>query len=598
MNRTIPNDVLERIRNKNDIVEIVKQYVQLEKKGSNYFGLCPFHDEKTPSFSVTKEKQIFRCFGCGKGGNVFTFIQEIESFSFIEAVEFLAERANIVIPRQRQIERHVSADEKMLLTAADWLTKYYHHLLKYTAEGEAGRSYLQERGIDDRTIDTFEVGLAPINSDVTVQFLQSKDIHLQVLVKSGLLTQREKDQYSDPFRGRIIYPIKDHVGKVVAFGARSIRGEEPKYLNSREHSLFRKGNLLYNFHLAKNEMRKEKVAILFEGYMDVLTAYQAGIKNVVATLGTALTEEQARLLRRYAKSVIVCYDGDDAGIQASYEAAWLLKKFGSDVKIASIPERMDPDTFILTYGGERFKKEVLATSDTFIKFMMKYKRRQYNLSLESEKIAYIEEVIRYLAQVDHEIEREFYVNELAEEFSLSRDVILRDITKHKNQNKQQAKSKFHPPPNIQYERRNKRNDLLPAYRNAERKLLTFMLKEPSVLEKVQQKLGIHFNLDEHKVILTHLYAIYEEKGKVDISELIDKLVDEQIRQIVTELAFDHTKEFITDEEINDCIHVIQHEATHMNELRILRKKQREAKDPLLAAQIGLEIIEMENKLKH
>src|SRR5690625_2446637 len=307
MNKQIPEDVVDQVRKANDIVEVIGEYVQLKKQGRNFFGLCPFHGEKTPSFSVTQDKQIFYCFGCKKGGNIFTFLMELEGMSFSDAVKMLADRSGIELPQFTNERSSMSKKQLDLLAAYDWLAKLYHHILRYTKEGQEAYRYLKERGIDDKSIEVFHLGYAPFMTDFTVQFLEEKGIQRPFLIQSGILRQHADQRITDPFAGRVIFPIRNHLGKVIAFGARAINQQEPKYLNSSESDLFKKNRLLFNFDLAKREIRKEKSVILFEGQMDVIAAYQADIKNVVATLGTALTDFQAKLLKRYVDTVIICY---------------------------------------------------------------------------------------------------------------------------------------------------------------------------------------------------------------------------------------------------------------------------------------------------
>ncbi|MEI3606837.1 DNA primase [Pseudogracilibacillus sp. SE30717A] len=592
----IPEDVIESIRGENDIVEVIEEYVQLKKQGRNYFGLCPFHSENSPSFSVTKEKQIFHCFGCGKGGNVITFLMEMETFTFIEAIQFLANRAGIQLPETRSNKTSLSDEDQQLLSAYDWLTKYYHHLLKYADDGKLGLEYFQNRGLNENTMDEFQLGIAPLNSEFTVQFLEKKGFHPQLLVKAGLLSPRENNEFVDPFRGRIMFPIKNHLGKTVGFGARALQDQTPKYLNSPEHALFHKGSILYNFNLAKNHIRKQNEVILFEGYMDVITAYQAGIKNVVATLGTSLTEHQARLLKRYVDTIIICYDADEAGVNASYQAATLLKNIGCEVKVAEVKNNMDPDEYISAHGGEEFIKQVIDYSKTYFKFFMYVKKRDYNLSIDSERIAYIEEIIKQLATIESPIEREYYVNEIATEFNLSTEIIQYDINQYKKRNNLKDNTANNSNTNTKPYTYQKVM-IQPAYQNAERKLMAHMFKHPFIIDKVQEKLGVGFNIDHHKIILTHLYALYEEKNTVNVSELIDKLEDDSLKKIVTELALTQVNDAITEEEINDYIHQIKMEATDITYLRTLREKQKSEQNPILAAKIGLEIIEIEKQLK-
>ena len=594
----IPEEIIRDVRDANDIVEIVEEYVQLKKQGRSYKGLCPFHEEKTPSFSVTKEKQIFHCFGCGKGGNVITFLMEIESFSFIEAIQHLADRAGISLPKTSVRKSTLSKEANQLLDAFDWLTKYYHHLLKYSDEGKKGLEYLRDRGLTEDTINHFQLGFSPYNSKFTINFLEKKGFHKQFLIKHGFLSPRDSDLPVDIFRGRVIFPIKNHLGKAVAFGGRAVQGEEPKYLNSIEHDLFQKGNLLFNFHDARNHIRKQNEVIIFEGYMDVITAYQAGIKNVVATLGTALTMNQAKLLKRYVDTVILCYDADAAGEQATYTAANLLQEIGLDVKIAQVKDGMDPDEYILKYGGEQFREQVIATSDTYIKFFMKYKRKDFNLSIDSEKIAYIETIVEKLAEIESPIEREYYINDLASEFQLSSDIIHHDIEKHRKRNKKMMDKSSNNSNTITKQYNYQRSQMFPAYYNAERLLLAHMLRHNHLIDKVQHKLQGRFNAEEHKVIVTHLYALYEESEQINISELIDKLTDENLKMIVTEIAMTPINEEISDEEINDYIEIIEREANDITYLRKLKEKQKNEKNPILAAKIGLEIIEIEKQLKN
>lgn len=598
MNTGIPEEVIENIRRENDIVSVIEEYVPLKKQGKNYFGLCPFHGEKTPSFSVTKEKQIYHCFGCGKGGNVFTFLMEMESFTFPDAVAHLAKRVGIDLPETKQTEAPLSDEATTLLSAYDWLTKYYYHLLKYSEQGKDGLNYFVNRGINEETIEHFQLGISPTNSDFTIEFLEKKGFHKQFLVKAGLLSTKDNVHFVDVFRGRAIFPIKNHLGRTVAFGGRAIQGEEPKYLNSPEHTLFQKGNLLYHFDTAKNHIRKQNEAVIFEGYMDVIAAHQAGIKNIVATLGTALTMNQAKLLHRYVDTVIVCYDADQAGRHASYQAAQLLEQIGCTVKVANVKDNMDPDDYIRKYGGEQFREQVLDVSDTFFRFYMQYKKSEYNLAVDSERIAYVEEMVKQLAKIESPIEREYYIQELADEFNLSTDIIQHDVEQYKRRNNQYKKDKAtHNTNTIKNSFRNKRAAVLPAYLNAEKHLLAHMLRHPYIIEKVQQQLGVNFNLEEHRIILTHLYALHEEKTEIDVSELIDKLDENHLKQIITEIAVTPTNEMITDQEINDYIQMIKKESTAMTQLKELKTRLKEEKNPLLAAKIGLEIVEIEKQMK-
>lgn len=597
MTTKIPNNVVEEIREANDVVEVVGEYVQLIRRGKNHFGLCPFHEEKTPSFSVVKDKQIFHCFGCGKGGNVFTFIEEIENITFVEAVQFLAKRVNYSLPDIQTHKTSYSKEANQLFSAYDWLVKYYHHLLKYSDQGEIALDYIKKRGFSDKTIERFQIGFAPRDSELTIQFLKQKKFPLPFLVKNGLLNTVNQVDYIDPFRGRIIFPIQNHNGKTVAFGGRAIADEQPKYLNSPEHKLFHKGNILYNFSNARGHIRKLNEVVIFEGYLDVIAADQAEIKNAVATLGTALTNEQAKLLKRTVDNVIVCYDGDEAGLQASYEAAQILEECGCEVRVAHLKDGLDPDEYIKKYGQKKFRTEVLDTSDSYIKFIMRFKKRQFNMAVDSERIQYIEEIVVHLAKLKSPIEREYYAKEIANQFQLSNNVIINDIEKYRSKLNKQKKDKSARKSNTNISTNFFSKKLLPAYLRAERALLAHMIQQPYIIEQVQEELGIAFNAVEHQVIVTHIYALYEEKGRIDVSELVDKLDEEGIKNLITELSVSSTSEQLNDEELHDYIQMIKNESTYMARLRSLKQKQKLEKNPIIAAEIGMQIIELTKKMK-
>jgi DNA primase len=600
----IPEEVIEEVKKSNNIVDVIGEYVQLRKQGRNYFGLCPFHGEKTPSFSVTDEKQIFHCFGCGKGGNVFTFLMEIESFSFFESLEFLADRSGVTLPQLNQQQRtSLSEENQQILEAFEWLTKLYHHLLSYTKDGKAGYDYFSNRSITDETIDTFQLGFAPDVKDFIVEFLTKKGFNKQLLIKAGFVSEREDNSISDRFQGRVIFPIRNHLGKTVAFAGRSIQAEDrgPKYLNSPESELFQKGKLLYNFDLAKRHIRKTGEAILFEGYMDVMAAYQAGIKHVVATMGTSLTEHQAKLLKRYVNKVIVCYDGDDAGLEASFKAAKLLRDSGCNVKIADMTDNNDPDQFIATHGKDAFEKEVLQVSDTYMTFMMRYLKKDYNLSLEADKINYLQQVLKELAMVESSLEREHYLQELSNEFSIPIDALKDDLTKIRrtvNKEKDKTRDNRYNNHTLVIPRREK---ILSGAEKAERRIIYHMLHHKWVAERVQLELGASFKVDAHKIIVTHLYGFYEEGHMPDISKFLENIEDESLRQRVREIILTNESEEINDDLLTDYIRSVKVESSELRKIASLKeelsKAERES-NPIKAATLAQEIVEIQRKLKN
>lgn len=594
----IPQDLVDEIRKSNDIVDIVGDYVALKKQGRNFFGLCPFHGENTPSFSVTQEKQIFHCFGCGKGGNVFTFLMEIEGFTFIQAIQHLAEKSGTVLPNQPQNRiQPQDSSEQASLSAYQWLTKLYHHLLRHTNEGKRAREYLAERGITDSMIEAFQIGYSPQSKDAVVQFLEKKGFHPQQMVSAGILVANDNNELTDRFRNRVVFPIRNHLGRTVGFGGRTLTEQEPKYLNSPESALFQKGKLLYNFDLARSEIRKKSQAVLFEGYMDVITAYQSGCYNGVATLGTSITEQQASLIKRYVESVVICYDGDKPGIEASYKAARLFQKIGCNVTVAILPEGLDPDAYIKKYGSNSFQHEVIEASHTYMSFLMEYYKKGYNIQNESERIQYISKIIDEIARLDRPMEREHYTRELAKAHDLSTSTILEEIhIKRKNLGNKLDKS------NIKESRQIvRKKELYPAYHNAEKQLIAYMLYDSRIADKVRDELGALFNIDNHKIIVTHLYAYYEDGYEPDISHFIERIKDKTIKNEIIEIAMEPIHSEIEDKEIQDYIRIIKAEQGDKAVLRDLVAKQKRAemnKDYVLAAQIGMEIMEIQRRLKN
>ncbi|MBU5265899.1 DNA primase [Virgibacillus proomii] len=603
MSNQIPEEVIEAIRKANDIVDVVGDYVQLKKQGRNYFGLCPFHGEKTPSFSVTKDKQIFHCFGCGKGGNVITFLMEIENFSFYEALQFLADRSGVPLPDNLQLKKEssLSQESQDMLSAHEWLTKLYHHLLRYTKDGKEGYTYLKERGINDPTIDAFQLGFSPNVAQFTAEFLEKKGYHQQLLVKAGLLRVTDSGEATDRFLGRVIFPIRNHLGKIVAFGGRAIDDHKPKYINSPESELFHKGKLLYNFDLAKRHIRKQNEAILLEGQMDVIAAYQAGIRNVVATLGTALTDFQAKLLKRYVNMVVICYDGDRAGLDAAYKAAVLLRQSGCEVKIAHLDPDMDPDSYIHAYGGEAFEKDVIKASDTFMSFYMRFLKKDYNLNYEGDRIDYMEAVLKQLAKIDSPLEREYYIKELSNEFNISIAALQDEIFDYREKfglNKDNQQKNRYTSSKLWNARK---SQLLPASHNAERYLLAYMLQDVRIADKVQDKIGAGFQLDAHKIIVTHLYAFYEEGNDPDVSLFLGRITEPGLQKIITEIAMLPLQEDISDKQLDDYIHIIITNRTDKVTIKSLKEQQKIAEqqnDPIKAAQIAMQIIEIKKQLKN
>lgn len=597
----IPEELIEQVRKANDITDIVGEHVHLKKQGRNYFGLCPFHQENSPSFSVSPEKQIFHCFGCGKGGNAATFLMEVEGLSFIEAIRALADKAGIALPVETN-ERgpSISDEDAGMLSASKWVAKLYHHLLRHGKDGKQAHQYLLERGLSEETIDKFQLGFAPLADDFTVSFLEKKGFHKQMLANAGLITVNDDGKARDRFRGRIIFPIRNHLGKTVAFGGRTISGQDAKYLNSPESGLFQKGRLLYNFDLAKPQIRKSNQAVLCEGYMDAIACYQAGVLNAVATLGTALSESQAKLLRRYADTIIICYDGDKAGQAATYKAGQMLEKAGCIVKTANLSDDMDPDSYIKEYGSEDFKTKVIDAGDTFTGFQLQYLKKDFNLNLESDRLQYIEKALKQIAMIERPIEREYYLKSISEDFSLSLETLKEELNElPQNLPSQSRQSPSPDKPMNRPIRRQQR--LLKAFHNAERNLISCMLHDTSIARRVQEELGAGFNIEMHQVLVTHLYAFHEKHTDSTASSFLEHLADENVKSLVAELAMDVHAMEVTDQEIKDYIRLIQlenNDVASIKELKSAQKLAEQQNDPLKAAEIAMQIIQLQKQLKN
>jgi DNA primase len=420
--KRIPEETVEQIRSSVNIVEIVSQYVQLHKSGKNYFGLCPFHEEKTPSFSVTEEKQIFHCFSCHRGGNVFKFIMEIENISFPEAVIKVAELGGIDLPKSVTESNATagSADTQVgqLRQIHSLAADLFHHILVNTEIGETALKYLHQRGLTDETIETFHLGYAPVQQ-VLLPFLEDRHFPRELLIRSGLFTENDAGQLYQRFKERVLFPIRDPQKRVIAFSGRLLKKDEklPKYLNSPETLLFNKRKVLFNFDLAKSEIRQHGFAILFEGFMDVISAYQAGVQQGIASMGTSLTNEQIYLLERTTDRLCLCYDGDDPGQKATARALQLLQPLTKlELGVIPIPGKRDPDEYINQESPTAFVKLVKDGQQNQMSFWFSFLAANRNLTNENDQLAYISDSLEKIATVASPVARDLYLGAIGETF--------------------------------------------------------------------------------------------------------------------------------------------------------------------------------------
>ncbi|WP_374717947.1 DNA primase [Neobacillus sp.] len=597
----IPEEKIDQIRQALDIVEVVSDYVGLKKQGRNYFGLCPFHGENTPSFSVSSDKQIFHCFGCGAGGNVFSFIMDIEGISFQEAVVKLAERANIELEMNVTSnlgEKKASKEIQAAKDAHELLRKFYHHLLVNTKEGQHALEYLLERGFTKESIDKFQIGYSLNSWDFVVKFLAKRDFSPEWMEKAGLIIKREKDgTYFDRFRDRIMFPIFDRHGQTIAFSGRSLGADEPKYLNSPETAIFNKSKILYNFHLAKPNIKKLQHAVLFEGFADCIAADRAGVENGIATMGTSLTDEHIAILRQNVHSITICYDSDNAGIEAAFRAGNLLDDAGFQVKVAIMPDGFDPDEYIKTFGPEKFRKDVIDASYTWMGFKFLYFRRGKNLQNEGDRLSYIEQIIKEISKLTKVVEKDHYLRQLATEFSLSLDSLKQQEKQIYFTEKRKEKSnatKNRKPLYIQ----NQASELKPAYYTAERRLIAHMLKNRDTAYKIQELLqGNTFNVDEHQAIITYLLGYYEDHLEPNVSAFLSYLQDDNLRKMVATIEMMPINDELNEQELHDYIkQVLNHKKLLKIKEKELELKEAERTDFKKAISILEEIKQLRNSL--
>lgn len=601
VNQRIPDEKIEQIRQSLDIVDIVSEYVQLKKQGRNFQGLCPFHGEKTPSFSVSPDKQLYHCFGCGAGGNAFSFVMEIEDVSFLEAVEKMANKTNITIPELDAMSKPDESSDnksKRWYEAHQLAAKLYHHVLTVSDEGKQAREYLRGRGFTKEVIDHFQIGYAPNSWEFLSRFLLKRDFSMEEMEEGGLVGLRDSDSKAyDKFRDRIMFPIWDRQGNMVAFGGRVLNDGKPKYLNSSESQLFNKSDILYYFHQARPLMKKKSEAVLFEGYVDVISAWRAGIDNGIGGLGTALTEKQAKMLRRNIDRIIICYDSDHAGMQATYKNGQLLRNVGLQVEVALLPDGDDPDDYIRKHGSKRFNQDVILQSVTFMSFIFEYYRKGKNLQQEGDRLTYIENILQEISQLSGAVERDLYLRKLADEFSLSLEALKQEQMGLVKVEQKKQKRQIHKA--VQTRVAKETRKLLPAHENAERELIALMLHSRSIADRVQNEIGGNFYIDDYQAIAALIYSYYGEGYDPNPSHFIERISDGDLRRKATSLAMKKVNHDLSEQELNDYLKQIHQfpKYREIDQLKIKQKKAEEMTDFEEAALIAMKIIKMNQELK-
>ena len=521
-----PDEIIEEVRNQNDIVDVISEYVKLQKKGANYFGLCPFHNEKSPSFSVSPGKQMYYCFGCGEGGNVISFVMKYENYSFIEAVQMLASRAGIELPQvTRSKEEKENADKRShILTINTLAAKFYYYMLK-SEKGAFAYHYLRGRELSDNTITGFGLGYSDKYSDSLYKYMKSKGYKDDILKETGLFTFEEKGVH-DKFWNRVMFPIMDVNNKVIAFGGRVMGDGKPKYLNSPETKVFDKSRNLYGLNIARTS-RKDYLLIC-EGYMDVISLHQAGFNNAVAALGTSFTSGHASLIKRYAKEVVLTFDSDGAGIKAALRAIPILREAGLSIKVLSMKPYKDPDEFIKALGPEAYEERIEKATNYFI-FQVETLMNEYNLDDPSEKTEFHNKVADMLLEFEDEIERNNYLESVCRTFNIPLDG-LRQLVKKKGLNyigKKQREEKE----TIKSGKKEKEEAVVLA----QQILLTWLIEEENIFESVAKYVSpSDFSDDFYKRVAGIFWAQMEE-NEANPAKIIDNFQDEDEHKKVAAL---------------------------------------------------------------
>ena len=526
-----PEELIEEIRSRNDIVDVVSSYVKLQKKGSSYFGLCPFHNEKSPSFSVSRSKQMYYCFGCGAGGNVFTFVMEYENYTFAEAVKLLADRAGVEIP---EIEYSQEAKEKAnlkatLLEVNKLAAKYFYAQLK-SEQGKQAYSYLTNRGLSEEVITSFGLGYSNKYSDDLYKYLKMKGYSDEILVQAGLITANEKKGAYDKFWNRVMFPIMDANNKVIGFGGRVMGQGEPKYLNSPETPVFDKSRNLYGLNRARTS--RKSYFLLCEGYMDVISLHQAGFTNAVASLGTAFTPGHAALIKRYVNEVYLTFDSDEAGTKAALRALPILKEAGITAKIIRMEPYKDPDEFIKNLGVEAFEERINKARNGFL-FSLEILERDYDMNSPEGKTAFFNEVAKRLTQFEEEIERSNYIEAVAEKYHLGVDSLRKLVGKSAVQ---MGLATPTAKPKQAVGRSQSKED---GNLHSQKVLLTWLIEDERLFGQIQKYITPDdFTEAIYKKVATLLYEQYAS-GELNPAKIMNHFMDEEEHREVAGLF--HTK---------------------------------------------------------
>ena len=570
----LSQEKINEIRNSVNIVDVISSYIPLTPKGKNYFGVCPFHDDNNPSMSVSPSKQIYKCFSCGATGTVFKFIMDYENISFMEAVKKVADMGGITVNIGKV---HKKREFPALREIYDLSLKFYINNLN-TSAGKEAKEYLNSRNINENVIKEFQIGLA-LKKDVLSKILIKKFKPEDVL-KSGLVGKNDRGYY-DLFYERIMFPLYDLEGNPVAYSGRIYnRQDNSKYFNTRETEIFKKGELIYNYHRAKDESRRKNQVIVMEGFMDVIRAYTVGIKNVIATMGTAVTDIQAHLIKRMAKEIILCFDGDEAGAKATMACSNELIKIGVTPKVIRLEDNLDPDEYIQKYGKEAFERKI-NNPISVMDFKLSYLKSGKDLNSNVDKAQYINELIAELNKIDDDILKELTIKKVATELDIDDNLIRRHLDKKEVK---QIKKNIQPIITTKYEK-------------AESSLVYYMLKSPEVISMYNNKVT-YIPTKEYRLLAREISAFYKHFGFINEADFIDYIECEpELMATINKVNKNNSKETYTLEEIEDYIDVIK-DYNIQEEIKRLTNKMKDLTDPLDKAKIAEEIVGLKKECKY
>ena len=559
------DELLDEIKSKNDIVDIVSQYVVLKRAGRNYMGLCPFHKEKSGSFCVSPDKQIFHCFGCGVGGNVFHFISKIENLNFKESVEMLANRAGVELPVSGNFEDDKLAKLKSRVYEVNKCAAEFYHENLYKPTAKPGQEYVKKRHLDNKTLKAFKIGYSGRFNELYTE-LKSKGFTEEEILASCLVNRNPDGKFIDRFRNRLMFPIFDTHERVIAFGGRVLDDRKPKYINSPEDIVYSKGRHLFAFNIARKY--NSKTIIMVEGYMDAVSLHQRGIHNAVASLGTALTEAQGRLLRRSCEKVIIGYDADGAGQAATLRGLEILQNLGCDIRILQIEGAKDPDEFVVKYGPERFQMYV-DKAISLVEFKVKMLKKSLDLDNVNDKIKFLNEVAKIVAKVENSMEREVYVDKISLEYKVSKDAIYAEINKllyANSRTEQKLEKKVVPVKNVSIQQDEQPVDV--KTKRLESLVIYLLINYPDKsFERLKKLIDNNvIKIERNKAIINKLYEEHE-KGNINIENILD-LFDDEIT--VNYLSGIMSSDFeITD--VDKCIEDVL--VTYRKELLLQRRNE-------------------------